>query len=562
MITLITPVRDRAWILPSFLKALHEIDYPKQEINIIFSINDSTDESEEMLQQFINEHKDEYSSMLLIKQDMNLPKDARTEVRQKIYGGLAQIRNGLLRAALKTDCSHIFSVDSDIIVPPNIIKDLLEDNIDCVSAHIYNSPLTTTASNSMMFTNGRYKHFQVPMNQLLEVDLTGAVYLFKRKIIEDRDIRYEYSNIGEDMPFCRRMKERGYKIYTDTRIHCDHVMNKSIYFNNASECKQKYTFIYPPTIKWEKLFQRPQQMMRAFAKLGFESFFCNTSDTKDFSPEKNLYVVQNINSIPDIPGVKKVLWCSHPPSFNRACGTIKHDITIFDALDEPIGEFVSWKQKYEDAQKRANIIFAVSDSLYQYNSQYNVHMLPNGCDFEHFNTKVSAPDDMIKRGRPVVGFYGAVATWLDWNMINYCIQQRPDYDFVFVGPGYGIVLPTNTENSFFLGERDYKDLPGYLHSFDVAIVPFKITNMTLGCDPIKCYEYLASGKPVVSTPIPQIVKMVPAVRIGATKEEFLAQIDDAIAHPGVGKKARIELARNNSWEARALEVIQKLEELK
>jgi lipopolysaccharide biosynthesis glycosyltransferase/GT2 family glycosyltransferase len=225
MITIITPVRDRAWILPKFLESLYHMDYPKQEINIIFSVNDSTDESEEMLQQFINEHKDEYASMKIIRQDKGLPKDARTEIRKQIYQGLAEIRNGLLEEALKTDCTHIFSIDSDIVAPPRTIKGLLADKLDCVSAHIYNSPYSENYSNSMRYDGGKYRHFCIPKNCIVEVELTGAIYLFKRELVE-KGVRYGYSNIGEDEPFCSSARRLGYKLYTDTRIHADHYMKK------------------------------------------------------------------------------------------------------------------------------------------------------------------------------------------------------------------------------------------------------------------------------------------------------------------------------------------------
>jgi glycosyltransferase involved in cell wall biosynthesis len=367
----------------------------------------------------------------------------------------------------------------------------------------------------MILVNGEYRHFNIPKNQIVRVDLTGAVYLIKRVVIERRA--------------CNE-KERS-----------------------------KMTFIYPPTIVWGKLFQRPQQLMRAFAKLGHTSYFCSSGLAKDASPEPNLHVIGDVNRIPKLTDEPRVLWVSFPPNIDKYL-SIPHDILVFDALDEPSEEFKHWKKGYDVCQKRADAVFAVSDSLCEYNKEFNPTMLPNGCDFEHFGKYANPACDMIS-GSPVIGFYGAVASWLDWEIINYCIEQRPEYSFVFVGPGYSRSLPANTKNSFFLGERSYSSLPKYLYSFDVAIIPFEIKPMTLGCDPIKCYEYLASGIPVVSTPIPQVVKLAPAVRIGSTKEEFLAQIDDAVANPDLLKKERIALARENSWEARAKTAIKRLEEL-
>lgn len=227
IITLATLIRDRAWILPEFLQHVYELDYPKDKMILLFLINDSKDESENILRKFRTDHKDEYLAIKIMRHDLGMPQDSRTQIRKThIYHGLAQLRNEILQAFLKTDGEYLFSVDSDILMPSNTLNQLIKDDKDIVSAHIWNNA-SRTANNSMIIYEGRYRHLNLPVNQIMKVDLTGAIYLIKREVIAS-GARYAWSDIGEDAPFCLSAQRLGYELYTDTRIHCDHVMTRRV----------------------------------------------------------------------------------------------------------------------------------------------------------------------------------------------------------------------------------------------------------------------------------------------------------------------------------------------
>ena len=147
-------------------------------------------------------------------------------------------------------------------------------------------------------------------------------------------------------------------------------------------------------------------------------------------------------------------------------------------------------------------------------------------------------------------------------MIAHAAEARPDWRFVFVGPiatdvSQLQVLP----NVHFLGPRPYADLPGYLKGFDVTTVPFIFHDVTLRASPIKFYEYLASGVPVVASRLPDFEPFAHLAGIVTTPEEFVTALEDAIAYDTLDKRqARMAEAQNHSWEVRFTQIDRLIEE--
>lgn len=324
------------------------------------------------------------------------------------------------------------------------------------------------------------------------------------------------------------------------------------------------TIVYPPTIDFEWLYQRPQQILKAMAALGYKVVFYN-HDYYFKQSESIAEVYPNFFLCKPEVDLERVnihepvvLWISYPPHI-RCIGKYKEKITIFDAIDEPSGEFVSWAKDLDRVTKKADIVFTTAKKLYEYHTQKhgNVHMCPNGADYEHFNKAQEMfyprPKDLPKNDRPIIGYYGAVAPWLDWELIQYISSENKELNFVIIGPLYGRIKNiANANNIYYLGRKNYSELPQYLQWFDVCIIPFRVTQMIESCNPIKMYEYLSSGKPVVATNMPEVA-VVEEVYIGRDKEEFNRKIQKALIEKGDINKiqARIEFAKNNSWADRA-----------
>ncbi len=135
----------------------------------------------------------------------------------------------------------------------------------------------------------------------------------------------------------------------------------------------------------------------------------------------------------------------------------------------------------------------------------NVHLVRNGTDFELFNQLT--PNGILKDiNGPIIGYYGAIAEWFDTELIVHCAMEHPDWNFVLIGSTVGCDTSSleKLKNVHLLGEKPYKELPLYLYHFDVCTIPFKINPLTLATNPVKFYEYLSSGKPVVTVRLPEL----------------------------------------------------------
>ncbi len=215
--------------------------------------------------------------------------------------------------------------------------------------------------------------------------------------------------------------------------------------------------------------------------------------------------------------------------------------------------------------------------LHRYARRY--HPLPvlmeNVADFDHFHSvggasRLSARaksvlDAMQRLPSPRLVFSGHLAPHkVDFDLLLAVKRLRAQWSLVLIGPEWeGADLPESfarlkREPGILLaGKIDYGDLPALLHSADVLLIPYQMNSVTRHVSPLKFFEYLATGKPVVSTPLPSILKYAGQAGIATHAEGFVQEIERALADPGWGREARLELARSHTWDRR-LEEISKL----
>jgi glycosyltransferase involved in cell wall biosynthesis len=178
--------------------------------------------------------------------------------------------------------------------------------------------------------------------------------------------------------------------------------------------------------------------------------------------------------------------------------------------------------------------------------------------FQHLAAVTPRPGDVPMSGRPMVGFVGALYEWIDWELIRETARRLPDFDFVLVGPrdrrGPSMQL-AGLPNVRLLGARPYALVPAYIDTFDVCWVPFKQDAVGLAANPVKIYEYLALGKPVVTTPVADTDSFGAMVQVARTPGEMAAGLRAAIGGAPAAREGRIAFARQNSWDARAREYV-------
>lgn len=332
-----------------------------------------------------------------------------------------------------------------------------------------------------------------------------------------------------------------------------------------------HSIVYPPTINYDWMFQRPQQLMRQFARLGWKSYYMNLPApgiplalNSIEIREKNLCILNDVQTPEYYIADKPILYFSCPRDVDQI-GKLNEKYVIFDNLDEPTAEFEVWKPWYDKAMQSADLVLCTSERLYQQTRSQNKILVPNGADYEHF---ASAQDGTLPipadikpyTNFPIVGYYGALATWVDWELIKKLASSLSMVGgrLILIGPNFNTSSMVQASNIHYLGLKEYNTLPSYLQTFNVSIIPFSVTPLIESCNPVKMWEYLSAGKPVVATAMPEAMKHK-EIRIGHTHEEFIDHVLSVLIKGDNGKEARIALAKENSWEARAKTIMKEVD---
>ena len=244
---------------------------------------------------------------------------------------------------------------------------------------------------------------------------------------------------------------------------------------------------------------------------------------------------------------------------------------VYDCIDDvavhvPHARLAPLYEKWEAelVQRAGGVVVTaatLAEALRQRRAGLPIATIRNGVDVERFETGARLsprPRDVPAGGRPIVGFVGALYEWIDWELIARVVRALPEYDFVFVGPHDGrssVDVLVGVENATFLGARPYDRVPAYVQAFDVGWVPFDRSRVSRAANPVKIYEYLSLGKPVVSTPVADTDCFDGLVRVGRSADEIAEHLRAALAEGGDRAGERVRFARANSWAARAADYV-------
>jgi UDP-galactopyranose mutase len=319
-------------------------------------------------------------------------------------------------------------------------------------------------------------------------------------------------------------------------------------------------------LRWHFVYQRPQHLMGRFAR-EHRVFFIEEPVASDalepwlesHDVEEGIRIV-----VPRIPGtlagpeveptlralldqmlategIRRPLLYYFTPLALKYSDQIGASLVVYDCMDE-LSAFAGAPPETIDLElallARADLVFTGGVSLFEAKRHLhpNVHAFPSSVDVAHFaraRTLRSDPEDQAPLPRPRLGFYGVIDERLDIGLIDAVAAMRPEWQLVMVGPVVKIdpaVLPRRS-NIHWLGPKLYEELPLYLAGWDVALLPFARNQSTRFISPTKTPEYLAAGRPVVSTPITDVVRSygeAGLARIAATPEDFVAQCEAAL----------------------------------
>jgi ADP-heptose:LPS heptosyltransferase/glycosyltransferase involved in cell wall biosynthesis len=263
------------------------------------------------------------------------------------------------------------------------------------------------------------------------------------------------------------------------------------------------------------------------------------------------------------------------PMARRHVGAARPRARIYYAVDEMTGfhddPAVQRRLRREEelSIREADIVLSVSPKLHERFSSLHprAYLLPNAADFDHFSPDSLASTETHTRlrglARPAICLIGQIDERVDQPLLVHVARARPDWRLVLAGrvkPGVDVSALHDEPNIVLLGYQDYAALPSILRAVDVCMVPYHLTPLTHGCNPLKVWEYLATGLPVVSTPVDSLRNHDSLITLAHGSDAFLAGLDDAIANGNANKAARIAFARTNSWDHRVTELERHIDE--
>lgn len=217
----------------------------------------------------------------------------------------------------------------------------------------------------------------------------------------------------------------------------------------------------------------------------------------------------------------------------------------------------------------SDLVITTSGRLYETKRPLNPETtiyVPHGVLYERFAQAASPDypeaDDIRHLPRPRVGFFGLLHEWWDLDLMAEIAKRKPEWSFVFVGQAdCDISRFQDVPNMHFVGRRAHEDLPAYCRSFDVAVIPHKLNELTRSMNPIKLLEYLAAGLPVVSSPLPEAAAYSPDVCCAQGVDEWVAALTAAIGDRNItSDRRRSRLASGEDWSVRVATILDALEE--
>jgi len=336
--------------------------------------------------------------------------------------------------------------------------------------------------------------------------------------------------------------------------------------------------IHQKLIPWfSSLYQRPQHMASAFAKVGCLSIYVTSEVSHGFIKLKpNLWLAAP-GDAEKIEGAYRI--------FYSTAENLKHNVEkcpsnskfIYEYVDHIDAKIVGSQKRLENLKAGYDFalsmpfykVLASSKHLYQELEQgqklrsEDLLLIPNGVNVEDFEKSHYSPQKELEETfhkfrsqyKILVGYHGALGKWLDYDLINSVVSHRKDVGFVFIGPDYlgGACKLEEAENLLMLGAVEYKDLPYFSSQFDVAWIPFERGEIAKATSPLKLFEYFAMQKPVIVTQDLIECRMFEEVIVICGFEDIDKTLERALScSKKESYRARLAaIARKNDWEVRA-----------
>lgn len=368
---------------------------------------------------------------------------------------------------------------------------------------------------------------------------------------------------------------------------------------SAADQKKKYDVIFLPVFDFDFRYQRPQQLAAEFGRQGRRVFWIspfkqlplsadtpfevtllreNIWEVQLRAPGRDIFRGKLQHGDADTFGSCLVELCNHH-GIDRSVALLQlpfwrqiglelrrraGSVLVYDCIDDwdsmpGLGAFNA--QEETKLTRECDLMIVTGQGLAEKHARSAKRaplLVRNAADFEHFSG-AEPNQELAPLSKPIVGYFGAIADWFDFDLIRKAARERPNYSFVLIG-GYGVEQDLEAEqapllrgipNLFLYGHKDYASLPSYLAHFDVAIIPFVMNPLTRATDPVKMYEYFSQGRPVVATQMPELAHCADLVYLADDAGDFCRKLDLALAeqNPELAQR-RISFASRHTWTDR------------
>ncbi|MGE0865658.1 MAG: ElyC/SanA/YdcF family protein [Vicinamibacterales bacterium] len=263
---------------------------------------------------------------------------------------------------------------------------------------------------------------------------------------------------------------------------------------------------------------------------------------------------------------RPVVWTFLPTPLARdVIARIDPVATVYHCVDEFASSSADARRivaSEEQLFRDADLVFVTSEKLRERAARFNerVHLFPSGVSLEAFGTAresgVHVPDDLAALPRPIAGYVGGIHQWVDQDLLAAAATRLPNTTFALIGPAQVDVSRLQAcPNVHLLGQRPHAEVPAYVQGFDVGLVPYRIADYTANVYPAKMNEYLAMGKPVVATDLPEVHRFnrehAEVIAVAKDAPDFAAAIERGIADAGAdASQRRVAVAERNGWSRR------------
>ncbi|MCM8804958.1 MAG: glycosyltransferase [Candidatus Omnitrophica bacterium] len=277
------------------------------------------------------------------------------------------------------------------------------------------------------------------------------------------------------------------------------------------------------------------------------------TNTLFLSKYVNFYLKKYFNN-----NLPTVLMITNPYDVDMI-GKFNEKLVIYDCSDDiselPLGKTSCAVECEQQLLKKADFVITVSERLKEKKSKFckDIYLINNGVEFEHFNIvdkNYPVPSDIKQIKKPVIGYFGVIDSLIfDVELMTEVAESYPDYSFVLIGPADRKVkkILSKYRNVFLLNEKDYDILPSYVKHFDILILPHLKNELFQSASPLKLFEYMATGKKIVSTDFFAVKPFSDFIFVAYSKKEFIAYISEALNTKSHDYKKQIETAKLNDW---------------